>query len=134
MDLFEKGTPSVAVQSAWAATRDLLLHMQTLCQERSVDFLIVYAPKREQIIGWEDVLRFYKADPDRYDRLLTNGILKVFCEEHHIGFVDITEELAGQPDKASLYYRFDTHLTKKGNQVYWNLLSPKLKPFLTKTD
>ncbi len=131
-DLFEKESKSLAVKLAWENTRKSLLEMSALCQARSARFWVVYLPKREQLNHWENVVKFYKADAGRYDRFMVNKTLQFFCDKQHIPYFDTSFELDSRPDKETYYYKFDSHLTRNGNQAFFDVFYSKLAPSLQK--
>ncbi|GEM_PF-2982289 len=130
LDLFEKDSASPAVKISWDNTERYLLDMRELCWSRSVDFYVLYLPKREQLYRWDNVMRFYQVDVSRYDRFLANHRLKDFCESRQIKFIDVTDELDRSDGKGSFYYKFDSHLTAKGHRAYFEKIYGRLKPIL----
>lgn len=132
-DLFEKNSSSTAVKLAWENTKKSLIDMKALCDSKAAKLLVVYLPKREQINHWENVVKFYKANPGRYDRFVENKTLQAFCDQNHILFFDTCFELDAKPDKEDYYYKFDSHLTPKGNRVFFDIFYKKISSFLTKT-
>ena len=129
-DLFEKQSSSKAVKLAWDNTEASLLKMRSLCESRSAEFYVVYLPKREQINHWENVIKFYKANADNYDRFITNHRLQTFCNDKHIYYFDVVESTDARPDKEEFYYKFDSHLTPKGNQAFFDIFYKKIAPYL----
>ncbi len=82
----------------------------------------MYLPKREQINHWENVLKFYKADPGRYDRFKVNNTLAALCQKLSIRYFDSSLALDARRDKESYYYSFDSHLTPKGNRAFFEVV------------
>ena len=101
-----------------------------VCDAKSAKLWVVYLPKREQINHWDNVVKFYKANPDRYDRFIVNKTLQAFCDEQRFNYFDTSFELDALPDKESYYYKFDSHLTRTGNRAFFEVFYKKLLPYL----
>ncbi len=119
---FFKTERTPAIERAWKLTESALLGIKALSQKADARLLIVYVPKREQIVGWDNIVRFHRADPRLVDRFSVNRQLQVFCRREGIELWDISERMDREPAKEKLYYRFDTHFTRFGNRYFANFL------------
>ncbi len=129
-ELFKKGPASPEAEEAWQYTYQALSNIQSLCQAKSASLHVIYLPLKGQIIHWENVIRFYKADPQQYDRFQIDEKLKNFCDDRHIDFFDLAHEFDKMPLKESFYYNFDKHLTVAGNQEVYTIIYPYLEDHL----
>ena len=129
-ELFKKGPASPEAEEAWQYTYQALSDVQSLCRARSAALYVVYIPIKKQINHWESVTKFYRVDPEQYDRFLIDKKLKMFCDNHQIRFLDLAEELDKMPGKELFYYSFDKHLTAVGNQEVYAIIYPYLEDFL----
>lgn len=129
-DLFEKDLMSPPARKAWANTDSALKEMRDYCALNHALLAVVYVPKREQFVHWDNLVRFYKADPARYDRFAPDEQLQRTCDRLHLPLIDVSGDLDRLPDKEGLFYKFDTHFTDAGNRRYFEALYPRLKAWL----
>ena len=130
LDFFEKNEKNPNVSRGWTLVRESLIQMQEMCKKVDSKFIVVYVPKREQFLGWDKIIRFYHADEKNYDRWQPNKRLAALCDSLGISIVDASQKMNGLKDIQGLYYKFDTHFTKKGNHDFFLSIKPYLLEFL----
>ncbi len=126
-ELFQKNHTSPTLEQAWQYTYSALSDIKLLCQARSSTLYVVYIPLKKQINRWESVIRFYKVNPEEYDRFQLDNKLEAFCRNQRIKFLDLAKVWDVNPAKETFYYNFDKHLTPAGNQAVYDAVSPFLK-------
>ena len=127
---FFKIRPTPEVEKAWNVTEKALVEFAEASRAADCRLVVVYVPKREQFVGWENVLKFYKADPREYDRFNVNKRLGEICALLGVPYVDVSQELAALPETGKMYYKFDTHFTKTGNRLFAERVMKKLDGIL----
>lgn len=125
LELLRKdGSISREAELGWEYTHNALLKMQSICQDRSTAFYVVYLPSSQQLGHWSGVLRFENADPEKYDRFMLDKRLKLFCDSNRIEFVDLAPELDSLRNKNSLYYYIDLHFNEAGHLAVYQRMLP----------
>ena len=106
--------PDEAVQQQYQTTEALLRRIQDFCRERGLPFVVFTVPQQFQVL----------AEANRYDagsvdvRAVDRAVAQVASEAGY-PFLAALDTLvqAYRRDRAPLYYRFDGHLTPRGNRV-----------------
>ena len=129
LDFFERNEKNPNVTRGWKLVDESLESIKELCKKYDARFIVIYIPKREQFIGWDKIIHFYHADEVNYDRWRPNKRLAELCTRLGIPLADTSEQMSARNDLETLYYKFDTHFTKKGNEVFFLKIKPYLLEF-----
>lgn len=98
--------------------RRLVQRMKRVCDERAIDFVVVFAYERYELVK---------------DRYSPNVDLRRALQADGIPTIDLFEELreAEMRGGASLYYRKDIHWNAVGHRVVAELLKTRLGPWMS---
>ena len=120
--------PDEEVRDKIAITQELLIRGQTYCRDRGADFLVISLPQQFQVLARAAGRELEGLDVDHIDR-----VFEAFAEERGMPWIVLLPELAERyaAEGEDLYYRFDGHLTSRGNRVVAELLGEALSPLLT---
>ncbi len=105
-------------------TQDLFLEIQRYCQERKVDLLVVSIPQQVQIL--------FKANDYKMDGIDINFIdneFSTFASAHDFRWATTLPALLEdyQLHRKELFYRFDGHLTERGNIIVGDVVTRELE-------
>jgi len=97
-----------------ALTQDLLLKAKRYCTERGAKFLVFSIPQQFQVIAKARNYQFRNIDVDLIDQVFSK-----LASIHSFFWIPVLDELARcyQVDDRSLYFRYDGHLNKAGNEI-----------------
>jgi len=121
----------------WALTRDSLTAMQRRSQEVGAEFVLlflpfksqVYLPLLERTFSRDQLAKAFQFSLGRTisaedigqmsrNRLAQNALMRRFCEEAAIPFLDMTEALQAHVDAGeNMYFPDDSHLNEAGAAV-----------------
>ena len=121
----------------WALTRDSLTAMQRRSQENGAEFVLlflpfksqVYLPLLERTFSRDQLAKAFQFSLGRTisaedigqmsrNRLAQNALMRRFCEEAAIPFLDMTEALQAHVDAGeNMYFPDDSHLNEAGAAV-----------------
>lgn len=122
---------------AWELVRAALLRMQETCRQQNSQLTIMYIPSKaevywplvvrslgpEELQGAIDFACRYNRMPVRAadidtNRLAHNHLLRDFCAEHRISFLDLMPALAEQAAAGrAVYFADDAHWNAAGHEV-----------------
>lgn len=129
--------PELEARRGWALTRDSLREMQRISKSAGAEFTVMFLPFKSQVY-WPllertfsrealvESLAFYLPDRQRAidvdamgrNRLAQNRMLRRFCEEAGIPFVDTTDALQARVDAGeNVYFPSESHLNETGQAV-----------------
>lgn len=114
--------PEVAEGLALTQQSILQARQRLLAQDSTARFVVVILPYRELVYA-------PAALQPQLDQL--NQALGDFCEQQNISCIDLTPALRekAQAENASIYYRHDIHLNRRGNQEVAEFLVKALKSY-----
>jgi hypothetical protein len=115
---------------AWDLTAAILRRTDELTEGR---FVVVYIPTRFQVEedSYRDALESSGVIESDVDRLGPNVVLKCFCEEQGISFLDLTPALSVEYEEGvHVYFEHDGHLSAEGHEVAGRELVGKVRELL----
>lgn len=117
------------MEGPWDVTKALLVEIDRLTNHR---FLIMYIPNRLQVEEetYQQALLVTKVDEESVDLSYTNTLLQEFSERHGIPFLDLTPYFRKGNEHSSLYFQWDSHMTKAGHRLAGEILSDRLENLL----
>ena len=117
------------MEGPWDVTKALLVEIDRLTNHR---FLIMYIPNRLQVEEetYQQALLVTKVDEKTVDLSYTNTLLQEFSETHGIPFLDLTPYFRKGNEQSSLYFQWDSHMTKAGHRLAGEILSDRLEHLL----
>jgi lysophospholipase L1-like esterase len=121
----------------WAATRRSYREMHRLCRERGTRLAVMFIPSKSQVYlplvasafprpALEQAIALSLRDLDRppgldvvmRNRLALNGLMREFCDEEGIPFLDLTETLQGRLARGqNVYFPDDSHWNAAGHET-----------------
>ncbi len=105
-----------AFQEGWRLTQESLLKAQTICKDIKAELLVILVPSKEQ--SYWHVVNGLLEDPENCTVNEPNTLVKNFCKEQGIAYLDLTPVFREHAQKGKqLYYTMDGHWNKEGNQL-----------------
>lgn len=121
-------------EERWSVTRDLLNYLAKLTRnEYQTNLFVLFIPSPFQSSGIHKAIlsndrgkdpryEIFLADPERPQNLLKN-----FCEEQEIPFIDASLALQENDKKIPLFFPREGHLNEHGSQVVAELIYRSIK-------
>lgn len=103
-----------------ALTKKLLLQAKSYCEQRSAIFMVFSIPQQFQVIAKARNFEFRKIDVDLIDQ-----VFSTFASSNSFFWIPVLDDLARsyQVDHRPLYFRYDGHLNKSGNEIVGDFFS-----------
>ena len=138
----------LAARKGWALTRQAIGEMQDVSRSIGARLVVMFLPFKSQVyLPWlaealparelSHALQFYLPDnpgtPDAAqmlrNRLAQNRLMRRFCDERGIPFVDTTAALTARfASGENVYFPDESHLNERGHAVVAEALAAYLKP------
>lgn len=116
--LYRKSSPP-STERMFTAMTKLVATFKELLSAKGVPIVFVLAPSPVQV--HDDLWLDATGDPsqDRYDRALPNKRLTQFAQDNGLMMVDLLQAFLpeGKKNNRSLYFRYEQHWTREGNQL-----------------
>ena len=138
----------LAARKGWALTQQAIGEMQDVSRGIGATFVVMFLPFKSQVyLPWlarsvpapdlSHELQFYLPDnpgtPDvaqmLRNRLAQNRLMRRFCEDRGIQFLDTTDALTKRfVSGENVYFPDESHLNERGHAVVADALAASLKP------
>lgn len=121
----------------WQLIEKVLQRLNRAARDNNVTLFVLFIPDRLQVEppywrGWSEKYTLKESD---YDLSLPNRKLKRLCQLMKIPFIDATPTLAESYQRGEApYWKLDSHLSVKGNEIIGQLLKDKILGLLTHND
>lgn len=112
----------------WDRTRRILGEIQEYVRGRGLKLLLVMIPAHEQVDQHvrQELLNFVGEGPGRYDFAKPQRLLRQWCEEQRVAYVDLLPVFESAQDAESLYFPNDIHWSVAGNLLAARTIYPIL--------
>jgi lysophospholipase L1-like esterase len=137
LNLLSFSEEKLAARRGWALTRQSLIAMQRASRDVNAEFVLMFLPFKAQVylpllqstFSRGDLAKAFQfslgytvtvddVDAMARNRLAHNALLRRFCEEAGIPFLDVTEVLRERVDAGeNMYFPDDSHLNEAGSAV-----------------
>ncbi|MFZ1745542.1 MAG: hypothetical protein WAU17_06455, partial [Nitrospirales bacterium] len=121
-------------EERWALTRDLLTYLAKLTSnEYQAKLFVLFIPSPFQSSGIHKAILSNKREKDpRYETFLADierpqNLLRKFCEEQGIPFIDASPALQKNGTKIPMFFPREGHLNEHGSQVVAELIYRSIK-------
>jgi hypothetical protein len=121
-------------EERWAVTRDLLNYLAKLTRnEYQAKLFVLFIPSPFQSSGIHKAILSNKREKDpRYETFLADierpqNLLRKFCEEQGIPFIDASPALQKNGTKTPMFFPREGHLNEYGSQVVAELIYRSIK-------
>lgn len=121
-------------EERWAVTRDLLNYLVKLTRkEYQTELFVLFIPSPFQSSGIHNAILSNEREKDpRYETFLADlerpqNLLRKFCEEQEIPFIDASLALQENGKKIPMYFPREGHLNEHGSQVVAELIYRSIK-------
>jgi hypothetical protein len=107
------------IREQWPRTEKYLLKIRDLLAERGIPLVIVMYPSGIYVDGdqWKEGRKTWGFEPGkRYDDYLPFDLMRTFCRDNNILFVNTIDAFLKAP-KDKYFYDWDGHMTAKGYSV-----------------
>lgn len=127
-DIFLKKYPET-LNRLLIENEKILSHMQGICSERGIKFVVLLIPLKEQVYCREALNKFSEFDAER-----PNQVLAEILKRNNIEYIDLLPELFEQSkiSKDGLYFDTDPHWTRYGHKIVAGMLFNRYKRLLEK--
>ena len=111
--------PSPAMQAGWHMTRSLLDSMAAVCATRDVQLVVVILPTQYQVHEelWVHHFTTFGLNPADYDLEQPQRILKEFCENRGMVYVDVLPAMRKRAQSERLFYPIASYMTPAGHRL-----------------
>lgn len=113
---------------------DTILYVKNLLESKKIDFVLFFVPQETDLNQELFIrnIRQFDSKVDNYDRKNPRKILKEFCSNNNITFIDPSDYIESELKQGRLLFmKIDRHYNHLGNKIMAEFLS-KNKIFLSK--
>lgn len=147
LNLLNFSESDLEARRGWTLTRQSLTEMRRVSRTVGARFVVVFLPFKSQVylpllertFSREQLANALRVslhglvaspDPDRMlrNRLALNALMRRFCEQSEIPFLDVTDALAARVDDGeNVYFPDDSHLNEVGEAIVAEVLAEFLR-------
>lgn len=122
--------PSPAMQAGWAMTQGVLDSMATLCAAQNVRLLVVVLPTQYQVHPdlWTHHFTTFGLDPADYDLDRPQRLIRDYCDQRGIEYVDVLPEMRARASSGHLFYPIASYMTPAGHRLVAEAVHAHLLP------
>ncbi|GEM_PF-2543377 len=112
-------TFSNKMQKGWELVQQLLLELETFTRQRNIRLIIVALPTQYQVHQelWKHHFEAFRFDPDLYDLDKPQKILRDFCKQHEIEFLDVLTAMRSVAAEGLLFYPIASYMNPEGHRL-----------------
>jgi hypothetical protein len=110
---------SLEMQKGWKLVQQLLLELAAFTSQHHVRLIIVALPTQYQVHEelWRHHFSTFGLDPNLYDLSKPQEILKEFCEQHQIEYIDVMPAMRSVGKERRLFYPIASYMNPEGHQL-----------------
>lgn len=111
--------PSAAMEAGWARTRGVLDSVAVLCSSHNVRLLVVLLPTQYQVHPdlWTHHFTTFGLDPGDYDLDRPQRLMREYCEQRGIEYVDVLPAMRAHASSGHLFYPIASYMTPSGHRL-----------------
>ena len=118
-----------SMEQGWGLTQQLLDRLAGSSAAHRTKLLVVALPTQYQVHEdlWTHHFTTFGLRPEEYDLEKPQKILREFCVNHGIDFVDVLPAMRAQAGKERLFYPIASYMTPAGHRVVASVVSDHLR-------
>ena len=107
------------MQKGWQLVQGLLLDLAAFIKQQDMRLTIVALPTQYQVHEelWTHYFSTFGINPDLYDLNKPQKMLKDFCEQNQIEYIDVLPAMRSAGSQRQLFYPIASYMSPEGHRV-----------------